>query len=41
VLRLRAPGGTAEDADETAPDRVEHPELAPNLTSALLATLND
>lgn len=41
VLRLREPGHPAEDTGEAAPDRVEHPELAPNLTSALLATLND
>lgn len=41
VLRLRHHGG-ADDDDSASPEqRVEHPELAPNLTRALLATLNE
>lgn len=36
VLRLRGEGGTDPDDEDQI---VEHPELAPNLTDALLATL--
>lgn len=40
VLRLRHAGGEGSAAQDSE-QRVEHPELAPNLTTALLATLNE
>lgn len=41
VLRLRHNGSTDDDDSAGPEQRVEHPELAPNLTRALLATLNE
>ncbi|WP_460401541.1 PPA1309 family protein [Actinophytocola sediminis] len=39
VIRLRAEGRAPESRDTDGDELVEHPELAPNLTDALLTTL--